>query len=267
MIRQLTRFIATIVAAFGIAAPASATTYSTDWTDSWYNAAENGWGLNLIQQYDNIFGAMYVYGSDGTGRWFVAPNLVSSNGGTVFTSQLYSATGPFYGAAWNPAAYNATAVGSMTITFTSLTTATLQYTANGTNVSKSITRFTFKNNNLSGKYIGGLTAIGSGCRTVANGPILAFDNLSVSQNGTSMTMTVTYFTSATAQATCTFTGNYGQAGRLATFSGNWNCTTGNTGTFTMSELEASRNGFSGNFTGVDQFCNYSGYFGGVKDVI
>jgi len=267
MIRHLTRFIATLVAALGIAAPASATTYSTDYTDIWYNATESGWGLNLIQQYDNIFATLYVYGSDNSNRWFVAPNLVSSNGGTVYTSLLYQTVGPFYGAAWNPAAYQATQVGSMTLTFTSVNSATLQYVANGVNVSKAITRTSFRNNNLSGRYIGGLTAIGSNCRTVANGPILAFDNLNVTQSGTSLTMTVTYFTSATSQATCTFTGTYGQAGRLASFSGNWNCTTGNTGTFSMSELEASRNGFNGTFTGSDQYCNYQGFFGGVKDVI
>jgi hypothetical protein len=192
---------------------------------------------------------------------------VSSNGGTVFTSALYQTQGPFFGAAWNPAQYSPTQVGSMTLTFTSSATATLQYVANGTSVTKSIQRQSFKNNNLSGHYVGGLTAQGTSCRNVTNGPILAFDNLNVTQSGTSLTMTVSYFTSANTQASCTFTGTYGQAGRLASFSGNWSCTTGNTGTFAMSELEASRNGFSGTFSGSDQFCNYSGFFGGVKDVI
>ena len=34
----------------------------------------------------------------------------------------------------------------------------------------------------------------------------------------------------------------------------------------MTQLAATQNGFSGAFTGSDQFCNYTGFFGGVRDV-
>jgi len=267
MIRHFLRAFATLAAAVGISMPASATTYSIDYTDIWFNPAESGWGVNLIQQYDNIFVTLFVYGADNSNRWFVAPNLVSSNGGSVFTSQLYQTQGPFFGNAWNAAQYSPTAVGSMTLNFSTPYAGTLQYTVNGVNVTKQIQRQSFRNNNLTGHYIGGLTANGTSCRSVANGPILAFDNLNVTQNGTGMTMTVTYFTSSTSQASCTFSGTYTPGGRLAAFSGNWSCTTGNNGTFSMNEVEASRNGFSSSFTGSDQFCNYNGYFGGVKDVL
>ena len=66
-------------------------------------------------------------------------------------------------------------------------------------------------------------------------------------------------------------GTYSQAGHIGTLTGTWSCTLGTTpynqGTFTMSAIQSSTTGFSAQFTGRDQFCTYSGQFGGVKDVL
>jgi hypothetical protein len=76
----MTRFSRRAAAAFafalGCSAPAQATTFSPDFTDLWYNSAESGWGLNVIQQGNALFGTLFVYGSDNSARWFVADGML-----------------------------------------------------------------------------------------------------------------------------------------------------------------------------------------------
>jgi len=117
MISLIRRCAAGLVVALGVSMPASAVTAGTDFTDLWFNPAESGWGVNLIQQNNIIFATLFVYGNDSSARWFVASNL--QGGGTAFTGQLFQTTGPAFSANFNPAAVTATAVGTMTISFSS----------------------------------------------------------------------------------------------------------------------------------------------------
>jgi hypothetical protein len=84
-------------------------------------------------------------------------------------------------------------------------------------------------------------------------------------------MLVQFTSSNGTTAQCTFAGTLTAQGRVATVpNGTWNCTfggsPGNVGTFTLDMLDANQQGFSSRFNGSDQFCTYSGYFGGVKDI-
>jgi hypothetical protein len=274
MISLFKRSLAGLLVAIGFALPASATTYSTDFTDLWWAApaaSENGWGINLIQQNDVIFATLFVYGTDNTARWFVASDL-RGNGGATFTGTLFQTTGPYFGAgAFNPANVTVTGVGSMSISFDTINTGTLTYSVNGVTVTKRVTRQTFATNNLAGKYLGGMTANGTGC-TAGNQQVLIFDLMDVTHSANNtVSATVTFFNSQGVSSTCTFTGGYAQAGRLGSINGSFSCTFGtqggNQGTFTVSEIDASLNGFTGRFTGRDQFCSaYTGFFGGVRDV-
>jgi len=273
MMKSLLRSLAfSLVAAFGIAMPAAASTSSVDYTDLWYIPAESGWGLNLIQQNNVIFATMFVYGTDNTPRWYVASDLESSNG-TNFSGALFKTTGSYFGAAWNPSQATATPAGSMSIVFNSPTSATLTYTADGATVTKSVQRQTWKAENLSGNYLGGLTANTSQCTSGSNQPVLIFGTSMTVQHNTSsqaVTIILNAPSSSGSTATCTFSGTYGQSGKLGTISGNWSCVVGgtpsNSGIFTMSELQATIRGFNARFTGQDQFCQYTGNFGVVRDV-
>ena len=263
---------ALLFAAFSL--PAAATTYSPDYTDLWYNANESGWGLNLIQQGRTIFATLYVYGTDTAPRWYSASDLEPvGTSQTQFTGQLYQSTGPYFGAtSFDSNAVSTLAVGTMTITFTSPTTATLQYTINGAPVTKNITRYLFRFEDLTGNYLGGLTATGSNCQSSSQaGPILIFQTLTVQQASQQVSMNVQFLSNQGQASSCTFAGAYSQAGRLGTVQGTWNCTVNgqaaNAGNFTMSAIDATQNGFTGKFHGNDQFCNsYDGQFGGVRDV-
>ena len=95
----LRRFAAAAFASLAFALPASATNFSTDYTDLWFNPSESGWGVNVIQQGNTLFATLFVYGTDQSPRWYVASGLVASSS-TVFSGQLFQTTGPYFGAAW-----------------------------------------------------------------------------------------------------------------------------------------------------------------------
>ena len=269
MTKILKRFLAALLATFAVSLSASATTVSPDYTDQWWNASESGWGVNFIQQNDVIFATLFVYASDNSPRWYVATMRPS---GGAFSGPMYRTTGPYFGAgSFNPASVVATQVGSMTVAFANQYSGTLAYSVDGVNVTKSITRQTFAEQNIAGNYLGGLTAQGTNCRNTPNGPILIFDTLTVTQTGRNVSMLVRFTASNGVASQCTFAGTLTAQGRVAQVgNGSWNCTfggsPGNVGTFTLDMLDASQNGFTSRFTGSDQFCSYNGFFGGVHDV-
>lgn len=277
MIRSFRRLAAAAVASLSLAAAAS--THSTDYTDLWYWPAEDGWGVNVVQQYDTIFTTFFVYGPDGTPRWYVGPavrSVASAQGQNQFTGQLYSTLGTHFAAPWSPAAHSVQPVGTVTFNFNTPTTGTVTYTVTGLPaVTKSIVRQTWAGNVLTGNYIGGLTAMGSSCGGgVNNGPILIHGELTIGHSNLfSPVFRVDFFTANGQAAQCTFTGTYGQEGRLGRVtSGTWSCqiqgaTNPPAGTFELSQIEANTKGLNARFTGADQNCTYNGFFGGIKDVL
>ncbi|HZZ92304.1 MAG TPA: trypsin-like peptidase domain-containing protein [Usitatibacter sp.] len=127
---------------FGAVDAASATNYQ----DLWWNASESGWGLSINQQYRTLFAVWYAYGANGQPTWYVMPggSWTSSNtySGTVYRTSSAPTTflegGPF-----NPGAVTRTAVGSMALTFTSSTSATMGFSIDGMTGTKTITRQPF----------------------------------------------------------------------------------------------------------------------------
>lgn len=269
------RWLAAVAAlVLGLCRPAAATTYSTDYSDLWWNPNESGWGINVIQQYDTIFATLFVYGTDNSPRWYVASSLTPTGaptGITAFTGSLYQTTAPYFGGAWTSNGV-ATLVGSMTFQFNSYSTGTLSYVVNGVSVTKEITRQTWRGNNLAGNYLGGITAIGSNCKGIANGPILIFGNLGITQNANQVSMRID-FTAATGQTSfCRLDGTLSPQGRMGTISqGTWTCTYGsqqlNNGVFSLTQVDAGVNGINSVFTASDQYCLYQGKFGGLRDVL
>lgn len=272
MLKSLRNFAAAAALAFGFALPASATTtLGTDFTDLWWGGGtENGWGLNIIHQNSIIFATLYVYNQDGTPRFYSGSETRAASTNS-FSGPLYDTRGTYFGTVpYNAGAFTATQVGTITLNFSSANAGTLSYTVGGVTVTKSITRFGFGGNNLSGNYLGGVTA-SSTCGGT-NQLTLIFDTLQVSHSGSSVTMTVNFFNNAGTASRCVFTGTYSQQGSLGTVQGSYSCTfgatQGNQGTFTVSEIHPQQSGFTGRFTGSDQFCtSHSGWFGGVRDVI
>ena len=272
MLSRLRRFAAALVAAFAVATPAAAsTTYSTDWSDLWYTSTESGWGVNIIQQGQVIFLSMFIYDGGTLPRWYFASNVAPSSP-TSWSGPLYRSQGTAFNAPWNPSQFASTQVGTISLNFTSAATATMSYTIdNVPQVTKQLTRFAFAADNLAGPYLGGLLANTSQCSSNTNGYLIA-DRLVVDHSVyATPKFTVGFFVNGGSQTvTCVFQGNYQQQGRMGSIpNGTWACTgaANNTGTFSMTEIQATQNGISAKFTGRDQYCqNITGFFGGVRDV-
>ena len=268
-------FTAALLVSLAFALPAQATSYSIDYTDLWWNPAEDGWGVNVIQQNEILFLTFFIYGTDNAARWVVAPGMAPTNpqpaGAARFSGDIYQTTGPWFGTQFNAAAVGRTLVGNATITFDSPDTATLSYTINSTPVVKVISRQVMRTTSVGGVYLGGMLAIASQCGTTSdNGPVDILGTTTVTQTATQVSFRVDFFTASGQPATCNFVGPYAQKGRMASVSpGNFSClvasTQSNAGTFTMTALDAQLNGFHATFTGKDQFCTYNGRFGGTRD--
>jgi hypothetical protein len=112
-----------------------------NYQDLWWNPAESGWGINMVQQGTIIFATLFTYAPSGRDLWVVGPALHRQLDGT-YEGALYTTSGTTFDASpWIPV--SVAEVGTMNIRFTAGNRATLTYTLNGVQVVKSIERQVF----------------------------------------------------------------------------------------------------------------------------
>jgi hypothetical protein len=120
------------------------TTPVATYTDLWWGGlSQNGWGVAISQQYRTIFAVWYTYDQDGRTIWYVVPGgeWTATN---VYRGTAYrTASSPWLGAAYNPGAFVATPVGTITFTFNDVNNAVMSYTIDGVSGTKPITRQPF----------------------------------------------------------------------------------------------------------------------------
>jgi hypothetical protein len=125
---------------------AGGTPSGNNFQDLWYRTpaeSESGWGVNITHQGEILFVTWFTYDSTGRGMWVVGPDVRRTTGNS-FTGRLYRTTGPSFSAVpWNPAAVQASDVGSATFTFTSTNFGQFTYTVNNITQTKDITRQSF----------------------------------------------------------------------------------------------------------------------------
>ena len=114
-------------------------------TALWWNPRESGWGLNLNHQGNILFGTLFTYDAQRAPLWLVMSGGRMQDDGRSFTGELYRTTGPAFNAVpFTPiTAANLTQVGTMSVAFVDANTASLTYTVNGAQVTKSIQRQLF----------------------------------------------------------------------------------------------------------------------------
>src|SRR5471032_3218118 len=128
---------------------------TVDYTDMWWNPDESGWGANVVQQGDTIFVIVFVYDGNRNPVWFVAPEVTYQSGG-LFAGQLYQTTGPVYfQPPFAPTSVTVVPVGQLTFNPSTTTAAKLTYNVGGIQITKDITRLSWRTDNLAGVYIGG----------------------------------------------------------------------------------------------------------------
>ncbi|QJR09563.1 hypothetical protein DSM104443_00612 [Usitatibacter rugosus] len=138
----------------------------------WAGAAENGWGMSIVQHGATLFIVIYAYDDQGRPTWFVMPGGSWNAARTTYTGSVYT---PRSSAYWE---YDATAfvvgnpVGTVTVTFGSGSSATVAYTINGRSGTKNITRQAFGNvatptlNGLTDMWWGGTRQNGWGIAVI-----------------------------------------------------------------------------------------------------
>lgn len=227
---------------FAVLLAASSLAFSTpqarNATDIWFNAAEPGWGLNLIHQGDTIFASLFVYGPDGQPRWYFASGLTGA--GSTYSGPLYESTGSWFGAQLFTRG-TPRQVGTMTLAIGDAA-ATLEYSVDGVRVVKQVTRYTFRRTTLEGRYEGYILQPASGGAPESGRTDLT---LMVSDDGSTVTMSTT----GDSQAPCVYTGTPSQDGQFEVVSGSYTCGGGATGAWSM-RVDPTTEGFTGTFSGL-----------------
>ena len=237
----------------------SASTFSSDATDLWWNPDESGWGVNVTQQANEIVATLFVYSADGRAHWFVSSAQASSATNPVFTGALYETTGPVFSASFNPSLVTVRQVGTLSFAYSPPDSARLTYSVDGATVTKSIVRQTWSTPTLqTGYHIWRTVRGATGC-TIGS----ISESMVVSQSGSSVSITL--FQGGGNTPRCTMNGTIQQTGHLASISGTATCN-GSTGPFTFSDMEIGIHGFTARYDGQDlNGCVLSAHVGGVVD--
>ena len=139
---DIAAYIASLRPGGGTPPPPPTPTPQFDYSDLWFNAAESGWGFNVIQHAsNNIFGVIFTYDASHRPMWFVLPGGTWT-ADTIFTGNLYRVSG----AAGNAATFSVgpvVQVGNATLRFTDRDHASFTYSVDGVQVTKLIQRQPF----------------------------------------------------------------------------------------------------------------------------
>jgi len=145
-IRNLAASLA-ILSAFAGCGSAVAAGMSPDPTGLWFDPAESGWGLSLVQRDDTLFAMLLVYDEEHRPTWYVASEVSADGpagtdaGAMQYTGVLYRTTGPWFGGAFDANTVAAAAVGMIRLQYAPGTqgrTIDLTYSANGVSTTRAI---------------------------------------------------------------------------------------------------------------------------------
>jgi hypothetical protein len=236
----------------------AANTWGTDISDLWYNSRESGWGLNISHQQELLFATLFVYGADGRARWFVASELRSTNGEYSFTGPLYETSGPGFAGVFNPANVTVRQVGTMTFSLSNVGSGVVSYSVDGAIVVKDVVRQTFRNQDMSGSYLGFLAGTRTGCTTAGNTALSA--PVTITQIGTSFSMTGP----ANNMQACNYVGTYRQFGRIGDVEATVSCGGVAVGAIVIFEIEAGYSGFFSRYSAQYGSCIEEGRLLGIR---
>lgn len=241
---------------------------AAEYTDVYYDPAEDGWGVFLVQSETTQFLAFFIYGSDGKPTWYVA--ILAQDATGKFTGDLFAPTGTYFANPWQ-GKINGPSAGTATFTPTDAYHATLSYTVNGVGtITKAVQRQTLAPYMLAGNYSGS----GSGGITSCPNPgqdepsYRSRFGLTVTQVADqSATLVFTFVDQAHAGLVCTLTGPMTHLGRLYQLIGQSSCTAngapvGQVQAVTIDAFHTTSHGIEGHITQIDG-CTASVHFAAV----
>jgi hypothetical protein len=220
-------------------------------TDTWFPPRESGWGFNVVEQGDTIFGTLFVYDQQNRTHWYVASQLTQSDnpadGSATYTGALYETHGPYFGAAsFDPAAVTRRQVGTMSFQAFQDGTAKLNYSVDGVAVSKELVRFAFRVQTATGHYVGHIVGTPDNPGGVTYNTI----DMTIDEPGGSFSM---QSSDVFSNETCNYSAPFDeQRGQLRYVShGTFSCSSGRAGTFQIDDLMVTWNGFTGRWHATD----------------
>lgn len=253
----LSSLFASVVALASTSAAAS--TNTTEITDMWFNPDESGWGVNMILQNNVAFMTFFIYDENRNPVWYTAQLYFRT--GFEWSGLVYASRGPWFGGTFLPTSVTIRQAGTATFSMSesNLDRATLTYVIDGVSVTKNLQRQFWTYENYSRIYAGGYSIRTTQCVPgIPNEVEEVTGILEVNHNGASMSMNW-----VTSEFSCIFVGTYTQQGKLGRVDGSYACTDTRRGTFTMSDMTPTVSGFTGHIEGQNQFCQWSGYIGGI----
>jgi len=246
---------------FAAAVPA----HAVDYTDIWYNPAESGWGVNLVQSDAFLFGTFFVYAPNGTPTWYSAELTRDATG--AFKGNLYATTATGWALPWQPANVATVAVGTASFQPSTLNAyeGTLAWTVNGVgSVTKPVERLTLTAIVLGGAYIGGQSGAYAECSSSSNnGSYIDRYDLEVTHTAAGG---ATFEFAYTSGLTCTLSGTLELHGGLYRIPGaTYTCSDGLSTTATVYEVKATSLGIEGRLAAgsVGEGCREDANFAAV----
>lgn len=114
----------------------------TDFTGLWFNPAQSGWGLVVMRGASGAYSVtIFHYDVDSSPVWYLAAGAIN---GASFNQPVSAFTGPWFGITpFNPGLVASRTAGSVSLNFTSATTANLSFTVDGRTVGTTLSRLAF----------------------------------------------------------------------------------------------------------------------------
>ena len=254
---------------FVVCINAAANTFGNG-SDAWYAPEEAGWGALMVQQQSTIFLALFVYGPDRQPTWYSAA-LIFDSPSQTYTGLLLVTTGPYFAEPFSagplgpPTIVTITPVGSVTLVAVDSDHAILTYNVGAQVVTKLIERLTYALNQLGGLYYGGFVGQTFNCNpSSSNGFLSLIANMTITHNDSQLSVAGDFQNNRGGLGSCAFAATYDQSGHVGRANGNFICTTGEVGTFTLTRLEASIDGFLAAASFHSNACSFTGRFGAIK---
>ena len=119
---------------------ATAPVFAQNYTGPWYNAAESGWGLNIVHQGDVLFPTWFTYDIDGKPMWLIVSGAPKQADGS-YVGDVYRTTGVPFNQITGRASTGNVKLGTAKLTFASTGALNFSYSlTNQPTQSKALTR-------------------------------------------------------------------------------------------------------------------------------
>jgi len=220
--------------------------------------------MQLVQNNNTLFATIFVYNPANLPIWYsgtlFSTGINPATGAPSFAGDLYETRGPWLGATpYQPSQVQLAKVGTISFTSPAVETGVLTYSVNGVSVTKQVQRQTLVFDNYSGTFLGTYSVDRTNCSNPANNGRSTFlTSFAINHSTNAMTI-VAAITNGIGTFTCTFSGAYSQAGRMAAVNSTYACTTGESGNVQFIEMTRERLGVLSRLKGTNNLgCKMSG---------